>query len=292
MNRYRLLSAAFLSAFSSLALAQSDPVSRSWNQPVEPFRVIGNIYYVGASDITSFLIQTSQGLILVDGGFAETAPLIRKNVEQLGFKMSDVRFLLNSHAHLDHAGGLAALKHLSGARMAASEADAPLLERGGHGDPQFGDSLTFPPVHVDRVVHDGDTIELGGIVLHAMATPGHTPGCTTWTMQAAEEGKKYNVVFFCSTSVPSQYRLVDNKAYPGVVADYEHTFVRLQSLPCDVFLAPHGSFIRLEEKIRERQAHPDANPFIDPEGWKRYLERSAQEFHEKLKQQTADAQRR
>lgn len=288
MNLHKLLAAGVLFTLTSFALGQSDPVSREWNKPVSPFRVIGNIYYVGASEVTSFLIATPEGQILLDGGFEETAPIIQKNVEQLGFKMSDVRFLLNSHAHFDHAGGLASLKQRSGAKMVASLGDKPLLENGGHNDPQFGDSFLFPPVRVEQVIRDGEAVELGGVVLHAVLTPGHTPGCTTWTMQVMDGGKKYDVVFLCSTTAPG-YQLVKNKAYPQIAADYERTFTRLKILPCDIFLAPHGSMFHLHDKLNQLRAGSNPNPFIDPEGYRSFLAESEKAFRQKLQEQTRAA---
>jgi metallo-beta-lactamase class B len=289
MNVQKFFAVCILVAFAAPGLAQSDPVSRAGNKPVEPFHLIGNIYYVGAADVTSFLITTPQGLILLDGGFAETAPMIQKNIEQLGFKVSDVHILLNSHAHLDHAGGLAALKQLSGAKLVASAGDKPLLESGGHSDPQFGDRLVFPPVGVDQVIEDGETVELGNVVLHAVLTPGHTPGCTTWTMQVKDGAKNYDVVFVCSTTAPDPYRLVNNKAYPQIVSDYRHTFDRLGSLSCDIFLAPHGSFFRLQDKMNRLRAGLFPNPFIDPQGYQKFLADSERAFREKLQKQTRTA---
>lgn len=289
MNLQKLLTVCILVMFATPALAQSDPVSRPGNKPVPPFRVIGNIYYVGASDVTSFLITTPQGLILLDGGFAETAPMIRKNIEQLGFKVSDVHILLNSHAHLDHAGGLAALKEMNGAKMVASAGDKPLLESGGHNDPQFGDRLLFPPIQVDQVIGDGETIQLGDVVLHAVLTPGHTLGCTTWTMQVKDGAKTYDVVFVCSTTAPDPYRLVNNKAYPQIVTDYVHTFARLGTLPCDVFLASHGSFFHLADKMDQIATQSNPNPFIDPKGYQRFLADSEKAFRQKLQKQTRAA---
>jgi metallo-beta-lactamase class B len=285
----KLLAICVFFTLAGLAFAQNDRASRAGNKPVEPFKLIGNIYYVGASDVTSFLITTPQGLILLDGGFAETAPMIQKNIEKLGFKVSDVHILLNSHAHLDHAGGLAALKQISGAKMVASAGDKPLLEAGGHNDPQFGNSLVFPPVQVDQVIGDTETIELGNVVLHAVLTPGHTPGCTTWTMQAQERGRTYDVVFFCSTSAPDPYRLVNNKAYPQIVTDYVHTFARLGALPCDVFLGPHGSFFHLQEKMDRLNAGSVLNPFIDPPEYQTFLAESENAFRQKLQKQTRAA---
>src|SRR5215467_5931573 len=267
---------------SSFAAAPQD--QEWWKRPVEPFRIIGNIYYVGGADLTSYLIETPRGLILLDGGTASLAPTIQKNIEQLGFKVADIRVLLNSHAHTDHAGGLMYFKHLSGARMIASEGDRPLLERWAH-DPQFGDRLGFPAVVVDQIIHDGEIVELGGVKLRAVLTPGHTPGCTTWTMAANEGGRKYDVVFFCSTSAPSGYRLVNNKAYPQIVSDYEHSFARLKQLPCDVFLCAHRTFFHLKEKSVQLKAGPRPNPFIDPDGYRWFVAASEREFHQLLQEQ-------
>ena len=184
---------ALLLLFPTMAACQADPTSRSWNQPVEPFRIAGNLYYVGANDIASYLIATPEGHILLDGGFVETVPLIRESVKKLGFRIEDVKVLLNTHAHYDHAGGLAELKTLTGAKLQASEADAPALARGGKDDPLFGDQFLFPAVQADRLVKDGDTVSLGGSTLTARLTPGHTAGCTTWTMKV--DG--LNAVFVC-----------------------------------------------------------------------------------------------
>ena len=224
--------AVLLMGTATVALfAQKDNATReAWNQPVAPFQIIGNIYYVGAEGVASYLITTPRGHILLDGGLPETAPSIEKNIATLGFKVRDVKFLLNSHAHYDHCGGLAELKKASGAKMIASQEDGEILE---HGDPAQRPNWKFPLVKVDRVIHDGETVDLGGTQLTAVVTPGHTPGCTTWTMPVTDAGRRLNVVFFCSTSVVE--KLHGNKEYPGIVADYQRSFERLKKLPCDVF---------------------------------------------------------
>lgn len=256
--------------------------SGSMNQPVAPYRILGNLYYVGASDVTSFLVATPAGLILIDGGFAETVPMIRKNVETLGFKMEDVKILLNSHAHFDHAGGLAAIKKQAGAKFAASREDAVLLAAGGRGDHVFGDKYPFEPVTADRILKDGDRVELGGTTLTAHLTPGHTKGCTTWTMKVAEGGRSYDVVSVCSTSVLPEARLTNNARYPNVAADFEQTFRTLRGLPCDVFLASHAGFYDGLKKAERLRKGADPNPFIDPAGYKAYLDRSEKAFRERL----------
>lgn len=244
----------------------------AWNQPFAPFRVIGNIHYVGAG-VSSFLITTPDGAILLDGGLPETAPLISESIAELGFRVSDIELLLNSHAHFDHAGGLAALKKASHAQLVASAGDAPLL-RAGNPDQ--------PAVTVDRVVNDGDTVELGGTVLTAHVTPGHTPGCTTWTTTVIDAGKPYRVVFFCSTSVVD--RLVGNRHYPGIVADYERSFTALRAIPADVFLGPHPEFFQMAAK-RERMKAGGPNPFIDPGEFRRYIDQSERKFRQVLERE-------
>jgi len=260
-----------LSLWPALVAAQKDPASRASNQPAEPFRILGNLYYVGASDVTSFLITTPEGNILLDSGFEETVPLIQGSVKKLGFKMKDVRLLLNTHSHLDHAGGLAALKRLTGAKLVAMDAEAPLLARGGKGDFRFGDDLAYPPVKVDRVIHDGDTVTLGGVILTAHKTPGHTPGNTTWTMKIEDGGKGYDVVFVGSDTINPGVVLTNNPKYPAIAADYAHTFEVLKALPCDVFLASHGSFFDLKGKAERLRKGETPNPFIDPQGYREHV---------------------
>ncbi|HEX2121275.1 MAG TPA: subclass B3 metallo-beta-lactamase [Thermoanaerobaculia bacterium] len=261
---------------SSAAFAQKDPVSRSWNQPVEPVRIAGNLYYVGASDVTSYLITTPKGHIVLDGGFAETAPMILANIRKLGFRVEDVRILLSSHAHEDHAGGLAELKRVTGAKLYASRRDIPLLARGGRDDPQFGDRFSFPPVTADHAFDDGFRLTLGGTTLVARVTPGHTPGCTTWTMRASGGKRTYDVVFVGSPTVPPQYRLKNNPNYPDAVADYRRQFRILRSLRCDIFLAAHGSFFGLTAKVAGKRS------FIDPIRYRTFVTDMERRFEEHL----------
>jgi len=278
---FRFLSLLLL-LFPALAWAQADPTSRASNQPVAPFRIVGNLYYVGASDVTSFLITTPEGHILLDGGFVETAPQIRDNVKALGFRLEDVKFLLNSHGHFDHAGGLAALKAWSGAKLVVSAAEAPLLARGGKGDTRFGDELAYPPVQADRTIADGETVSLGGVTLTAHLTPGHTPGCTTWTARIAAGGKTYDVVFLGSDTILPGVTLVDNPKYPGIAADYARTFEVLKELPCDIFLGSHGSFFNLEKKAARLRLEEESNPFFDPNGYRVHVERREAQFRDQL----------
>ncbi len=279
--RKRLISLFVL--IPALAFAQSDSSTRqAWNQPVKPFRVIDNIYYVGATEVSSFLITTPQGHILLDSGFEETVPLIRDNINKLGFKFEDIKILINSHAHFDHCGGFSDLKELTGAKLAVSEADAELLARGGKGDFQWGDRFAYKPVMVDRKLRDRDTIELGGVVMTARLTPGHTKGCTTWTMRVKDGSRNLDVVFIGSASIPG-YKLVGNANYPNIIEDYARTFEVLKGLKCDVFLGPHGSFFRMTEKMA--RAEMGANPFIDPAGYRNYVERAEKNYRDQLQKE-------
>jgi len=247
-----------------------------WNRPFEPFRVIGNVYYAGAAGVSAFLIVTTDGSVLLDGGLPETAPLIAKNVTDLGFRITDVKYLLNSHAHFDHAGGLAELKRLSRATMVASAGDAPALRRG---------SQEMPPVSVDRLIGDGETLRLGGTTLTAHLTPGHTKGCTTWTLTTREDGHEYRVLFYCSTSVVD--RLVGNEEYPNIITDYERTFEKLRTLETDVFLGSHPAFFQLAAK-RSRMLPGASNPFVDRTEFRRYVDNSRRQFLEDLDKQKAE----
>lgn len=247
---------------------------------MKPFRVIGNVYYVGVSGVSSFLITTPQGLILLDGGLPETAPLIEKNIAALGFKLSDVKYLLNSHAHFDHSGGLAELKRLSGAQLVASRRDSKALTE--------GKDNSYPPVKVDRSIDDQATVQLGGVTLTAHLTPGHTRGCTTWTTPVPENGKTYNVMFFCSTTVAAN-RLVNNTGYPQIVSDYRQSFAKLKKLRCDVFLAPHAGFFKLAEKQKKISAG-GPNPFIDPAEFAAFIRQSERDFERELQEQQGTAQ--
>ena len=277
-----LIALAFFAA--TTAFGQADPTSRSWNKPVPPFQIIGNLYYVGAIEIGAFLIATRQGHILLDGGFVETAPQIERNIAQLGFKLEDVKILLNSHAHFDHAGGLAELKQKTGAKFIASACDAELLRSGGHGDFRFGDTLTFPPVAVDQIIGDGQSIELADQKLTAWMTPGHTKGNTTWTTKISDGSKSYDVVFAGSPTA-LDYQLAGKESYPGIASDFEKTFAVLKKMPCDIFLSDHGSFFSFEQK-RERLAHGEKpNPFIDPDGYKRFVTEYEKEFRQKVEGQ-------
>lgn len=280
----KIYTAIALILISSFALfAQKNEQDRSWNQPVEPFKIIGNVYYVGASDITSYLITTPKGHILIDSGFSETVPLIQANMAKLGFKLADVKYILNSHAHYDHAAGIAELKRLTGAQFFASKKDAPLFKAGGLNDPNYGDRFPFEAIVPDSTFDDGKKVKLGGTTLNANVTSGHTPGCTSWTATVRENSRNYNVIFVCSISAPG-YTLIDNPKYPNIISDYTATFERLGKMNIDVFLSSHGQAFGLSEKIaRAKTGGP--NPFIDPEGFREFVRGSAENFREEVNRQ-------
>ena len=253
--------------------------SGRWNTPYAPFKVIGTIYYVGTSGVSSYLITSPKGHILIDGILAQSVPQIIGNVKALGFDIRDVKYLLNSHAHIDHAGGLAGLQRASGATMIASAADKPFLERGdiGHG-PSGG--MTFPPVRVDRVIGDGGTVRLGGLALTAHLTPGHSPGCTSWSMAAVGADRVRRQVFFhCSGTVAGQSLMPE--AYPGIVANFRATFAKVRRYKADVFLGNHDNFFDLSEK-RARQVAGDTNAFVDAGELQRFNTLMEQRFEAEL----------
>jgi len=267
--------------------AQYTPATPGQNDAVDPFRIIGNIYYVGASEVTSYLITSPEGHILLDGGFPETAPMIERNIEKLGFKLTEVKVLISTHAHFDHAGGLAELKRATGAKFYASAADQPLLAAGGKGDFAFGDRFLFPPVKADRTVEDDQVVRVGRAAMQAHLTPGHTKGCTTWTADVTENGVKHTAVFVCSISMPGGYKLVNNAAYPQIAEDFKRTFEKLESLHPDVFLGSHASFYDMDGKRERMNKESGKNPFIDPAGYKAFIEENEREFEAELKKQMA-----
>ncbi|HEY6376484.1 MAG TPA: subclass B3 metallo-beta-lactamase [Edaphobacter sp.] len=259
-------------------------------QPFPPHRVMGNVYYVGTKEYASYLITTPEGNILINSGPKEAVPLIRKSIETLGFKFSQVKILLISHAHWDHCAGSARIKELTGAKYMVMDADVPVVESGGKKDFQYGNDADswFQATKVDRVLHDGDEVRLGGVVLVAHLTPGHTKGCTTWTLKLADSGKMYNVVIVGSPNVNSGYKLVRNTLYPQITQDYERTFRVLKALPCDLFLGAHGAYYGMETKFG-RLGKGTGNPFIDPAGYKAYVSEREQTFEMELKKQQGKA---
>jgi metallo-beta-lactamase class B len=271
--------------FAAVAVlsAQSDP---SWRQPVDPQRIAGNIYYVGTRGLSSFLIVTPAGAILIDTGEAASVPFIRANVERLGVHLSDVRLLLAGHAHFDHVGGHAEMKRLTGATVVAMEADREAIASGIDRSALGGPGWT--PVAVGKVVKDGGVVSMGGVALTAHLTPGHTPGCTTWTTDVMQDGKRYRVAFVCSVTVNEGVRLVGNTRVPAIAEHYAQAFRVLHSLRPDVFVAEHPNVFSMEAKVAELAAIGDGharNPFVDREGYARFVERAEQDFLTQLHQE-------
>lgn len=280
-----------LSSDAQIQGAEQEPLAQMaadarWNESFPPFRVIGDIYYVGTAGVSSWLITTPRGHILIDGALPQSPPQILANIRALGFDIRDVKYLLNSHAHFDHAGGLAALQRASGAIMIASAADKPALET-GHVSYGPTSNIRVPPVRVDRVIGDGDRVSLGDVTLIAVMTPGHTAGCTSWRMDVrGGDGAPHHVFFDCSQTVGGQS--LAPESYPGMVADYRATFARVRAIQADVFLAPHANFFDLAGK-RARQIAGDANAFVDPSGLGRFNDEMERQFNEELmRQQSAE----
>ena len=281
-----VLSLALAAAAVAAPQARAGAVPASWTAPAPPFHVIDTVYYVGTEGISAWIIKTPQGLILLDGGMPEAAPLVEANIKALGFALSDVKILLNSHAHFDHAGALAKLKADTGAQLAASAGDRSALEHGVYPGSEDIHAFDFPPVKVDRVLADGDGVELGGVRLTVVLTPGHTAGCTDFLLPVTEHGVTHTAFFFCSASVAAN-RLVSKPQYPGIVDDYRRTFVRLKTIHADVLLAPHAEFFDLKGK-RARLNDP-VNPFIVPGELDRLTATLEADFERQLALQTAKA---
>lgn len=273
--------------FGGRVRAQQSP---EWTEPFPPFHIAGNLYYVGSKGLANYLITTPDGNILINSDLEANVPLIRASIEKLGFKFSDVKILLISHAHWDHDAGSSMIKSLTGARYMVMDADVPVVESGGKADFQYGadPSTLYPPTKVDRVLHDGDEVTLGGTVLVAHLTPGHTKGCTTWTMKVREGGKTYDVVIVGSPNVNAGYKLVGNALYPEIAADYERMFRVLTSLPVDIFLGAHGDYFGLAAKYRRLQGGA-AMPFVDPNGYHAYVDERERAFRTELAKQKAAA---
>ena len=259
-------------ASAGVAAAQGNP---DWHAVFPAFKIAGNLYYVGTADLAVYLIRTPQGNILINSDFAEDVPTVRKAIEQLGFKYSDTKILLISHAHGDHDEGIGLMQKETGAKVMIMEPDVPEVQSTAQGR---------PGAKVDRALHDGDKVELGGSTLVAHLTPGHTKGCTTWTMQVEDGGKKLNAVIIGSPNVNPGYVLVGNKNYPTIASDYEKTFKVLKSLPVDLFLGAHGAYFGMKAKYEKMKAG-GANPFIDPAGYAAYVNERESAFRKEWERQ-------
>ncbi len=270
---------------SGLLAQAPNPLRGEPSQPVEPYKVIGNIYYVGAVNISSHIIVTPEGLILLDTGTQEMLPGIRSNLGKLGYTLQDVKIILSSHAHWDHVEGHAAIKELSGAKVMAVGEDAEAIASGI--DNSAAGASGWNPTEVDRVLKDGDKVTLGGVTMQAHLTPGHTKGCTAWTTTVEEDGESYSVLFVGGTGINSGVELLNNKRHPSIVEDYARTFSALGSLKVDVFLAQHPSMYGMAEKMERLKAGATPNPFIDPEGYQRFLEQEEGNYLKQLEEERA-----
>ena len=265
--------------------AQTNP---DWTTPIAPFHIAGNLYYVGGKDLASYLIVTPQGDILINSNFQGSTALIRASVEQLGFKFKDIKILLISHAHADHDSASAELIHQTGAKYMVMDGDVSVVESGGATDFAYAKD-TYAPAKVDRILHDGDAVKLGGTVLIAHKTAGHTRGCTTWTMRVKEAGRPLNVVIVGSWNVNPGWRLVDRPeqpgSYPGIAADYRRGFTTLKGLPCDIFLGAHGVYFGMLAKLDRIKAGAPDNVWVDPSGYQAAVAEREQAFETELKRQ-------
>ena len=270
----------------SVASYPPAPVQNDWTEPFPAFRIAGNLYYVGSKGLASYLITTPEGHILINSNMEANVPMIRTSIESLGFKFNDVKILLISHAHWDHCAGSATIKRLTGAKYMVMDADVDAVESGGKSDFQYGNDPTtlYPATKVDRVLRDGDEVKLGGATLTARLTPGHTRGCTTWTMKVNDGSKTRDAVIIGSPNVNPGYKLVGNTVYPGITEDFEKTFRVLKSLPVDYFLGAHGSYFDMETKYPRWKAG-EAAAFIDHAGYKNYVEDREQAFRRELAKQ-------
>lgn len=261
--------------------AQVRSLESEYMKPVAPFRILGNLHYVGASGISAFLLTTPAGHVLLDTGPVEMLPMLERNIEALGFRLADVKLLLNSHSHYDHCGAFAEVRRRTGARILASDADAEQMKRGGLGDFAYGDDYHFEAFTPDGRVQDGDRVELGDVSLLATLTPGHTRGCTTWSTRIEDGGTARDVVFVCGLVV-SPFKLTNNPVYPAVAEDARRSIGRVRALKADVFLAAHGFWFDLTGKAKRLARSRVPNPFVDPGALGRHLAEVEKDLDEAL----------
>lgn len=283
--------------FFSIANGQSSPRSDSagnkqqfdldesareqhWNAPTEPFKIIGPLYYIATEGIASYLVNTGDGLILMNSGMKESGPLIESSVQKLGFRLTDIKIILVSHAHADHVGAIAYLKRISGAKLEVMDREKLLIESGGINDFAYGSNPTFhfEPVKVDKVLQDGDSIKLGDITIHIFLTAGHTKGSTTFAMRLTEGGKSYKVVIADGSNINSEYRVFINPSYPGIADDLQKTFKTLQGLDPDIWLTWHTGIFHPTEKHNQSVSKGVA-AWEDPDGYKTWINNNENKFN-------------
>lgn len=263
----------------SAVLADAQP--EEWSRPLPGHRVVGNLYSVGTWDLGCFLVTSEAGHILINTGLADSTPLLRANVEALGFRFEDIRILLTMQAHYDHTAAFAEIKEITGAALWATADDAPLLADGGASDPHFRGEYPFAPVEVDRILADGEVIELGEARLEVIETPGHTPGSVTYAMTAHENGREYRVLLANMGSMNPGLRLLEDPTYPGIAEDFAETFRRQLELEVDIWVAAHASQWGLHDKYRPGNPY-DPEAFVDPEGFREQVLYYQELFEEEL----------
>jgi len=298
MRTWRYAAIVLVTAAVTLS-AQSSPLTTEqraqfhgpYSQPEEAFRLVGNIYYVGAKNIASYLITTPQGHILVDTGTTEMTPVITASVERLGFRMRDIKIMLSSHAHFDHIGGHAAMKKLTGARVMAIRQDAEALEAGKDLSPLGDEGWT--PVKVDRVLKDGDTVALGGTTLRAVWAPGHTPGCTVWTTDVPDGGRNYSVAIFGCGAPNGGVKLIGNPKFPTLVDDAMGTLRKLKMLKPDIYVSGHPQML-FAGKIDRMKAGERPHPLFDPgsQAWTKMLDDAQAAFEKRVAAERAQSSSR
>ncbi|HYR82883.1 MAG TPA: subclass B3 metallo-beta-lactamase [Terriglobia bacterium] len=285
-NRWLTLLAVACSALLATLPAPAQTGQPPNVKPFTPFKIIGNIYYVGDTNEAVYLITTRDGHILLDTGYAETVPIVKEGVEKLGFRMRDIKIMISGHAHSDHVAGHALVKEMTGARVLASELDAVVIESGGaRGDYRGPRANPWTPAKVDQIIRDGEKVTLGGTTLVAHLTPGHTRGNTTWTTVIEDRGAKFNVAFMPSVGRNEGVHVFNYPNHPTIAEDYQKTFRVLKTLPCEVFLGPHGNFFDLNGKFARMQAGAKENPFIDPVGCRQFVARGEAAFLKQLEEE-------
>jgi metallo-beta-lactamase class B len=292
----------FLLTFAGVAAAQTVPPSQvtlyklandnnffiyyasktlKWEEPTDPVRIVGPIYFIGTEGLGVFLFATSEGHILMNTGMPSSGPMIVDSIRKLGFKPEDIKILINAHAHIDHAGALAYMKRLTGAPLAVMKDDVAAMESGDRNDFKYGDDLAFEGVKVDRVLRDGDTVKLGDVLLTARHTPGHSRGATTWVANVVADGKAYLVAFPDGAGVNPGYRVAKNPSYPGITDDYRNTLHALEMMKPDIWLAEHNEYYDFAAK-RERAATEGVKAWIDPEGYRRFVAGKKRAFEDEV----------